>query len=347
MSIGIPPHEDRRCSQWCARRNSSLRHNAGILNPGKHLGRLLPVLAVLVCLLILQPAHAQSIAFTFDDGPDMKDRVKMTASERNAAILKQLADAKLKSVLFVAHMDADPERNALVRQWGIQGHWIGNHTVTHPDFNSQEVTLEKLQQDLLACDRTIRVLPGYTRIFRFPYLKEGDTAAKRDGFREFLKSRGYRTGRVSIDTSDWYYSARLRDHLAADAQADLQPWRTAYLNHLFDRATYYDGLSRRVLGRSIRHVMLMHHNLINALFLRDVIQLFREKGWTVVDARVAFEDPVYQIQPDVLPAGESILWSLAKQKGVPDLRWPGEDDRYEKPLIDALEVPHPHQRESH
>jgi hypothetical protein len=39
-----------------------------------------------------------------------------------------------------------------------------------------------------------------------------------------------------------------------------------------------------------------------------------------------------------LPAGESILWALAKQHGVPGLRWPGEDDIYEKPLLDALQL---------
>jgi len=52
----------------------------------------------------------------------------------------------------------------------------------------------------------------------------------------------------------------------------------------YDRALYYDGLSMRILGRSVRHVMLMHHNLINALFLPDVIRLFEDRGWRIIDA---------------------------------------------------------------
>jgi hypothetical protein len=40
--------------------------------------------------------------------------------------------------------------------------------------------------------------------------------------------------------------------------------------------------------------------------------------------------------PAVLPAGESILWSLAKQARVPHLRYPAEDDVYEKPILDKL-----------
>jgi peptidoglycan/xylan/chitin deacetylase (PgdA/CDA1 family) len=293
---------------------------------------------VLACLLIVPAAHARSIAFTFDDGPDMADGVRMTAAERNAAILRQLADAKVKSVLFVTHTDRDERRSALLRQWGSAGHMIGNHTVTHPDFNSKEMTLEKFQQDMLACDEAIRTLPGYTRIFRFPYLKEGDTVEKRDGFRAFLKSVNYRTGHVSIDMSDWYYNSRLRERLSKDPGADLNPYRDAYLEHVYDRAQYYDGLSQKVLGRSVLHVILMHHNLINALFLHDVIRMFRDKGWQVIDAKIAFADPVYHAEPDTLPAGESILWALAKQKNVPGLRWPAEDDIYEKPILDRLHL---------
>jgi hypothetical protein len=41
---------------------------------------------ILASLLLTQAAHARSIAFTFDDGPDMTDNVRMTAAERNTAI---------------------------------------------------------------------------------------------------------------------------------------------------------------------------------------------------------------------------------------------------------------------
>ena len=40
----------------------------------------------------------------------------------------------------------------------------------------------------------------------------------------------------------------------------------------------------------------------------------------------------------VLPAGESLIWVLAKQSGKYDsmLRYPAEDERYEKEKMDAL-----------
>jgi hypothetical protein len=45
---------------------------------------------------------------------------------------------------------------------------------------------------------------------------------------------------------------------------------------------------------------------------------------------------VYKSQPDILPAGESVLWALAKQHNLPGLRYPAEDDVYEKPILDRL-----------
>jgi peptidoglycan/xylan/chitin deacetylase (PgdA/CDA1 family) len=289
-----------------------------------------------ISLLFASFANGQSIALTFDDGPNMADKIGLSPRDRNAAILRQLSEAHLKSILFVTRTDADSTRNDLIRQWGIEGHQIGNHTATHPDFN--EVSLADYEQELLACDQAIRDMPGFVRRFRFPYLNEGNTLEKRDGFRAFFDSKSYKAGPVSVDASDWYYSQRLSDRLKEDPNTDKIPYRDAYLRHLYDRAQYYDGLSRTVLGRSVAHVLLLHHNLINALFLKDVMQMFKDKGWTLIDSETAFRDPVYGMRPDTLPAGESILWALAKQKGIPGLRSPGEDAVYEKPILDRLRL---------
>jgi peptidoglycan-N-acetylglucosamine deacetylase len=67
-------------------------------------------------------------------------------------------------------------------------------------------------------------------------------------------------------------------------------------------------------------------------------KMLQEKGWKLINADEAFKDPIFKITPDTLPAGESLIWALAKQTGRYDnkLRYPGEDESYEKVPMDRL-----------
>jgi hypothetical protein len=198
----------------------------------------------------------------------------------------------------------------------VAGHAIGNHTMTHPDLNSPKLTLAQYQQEVLDCDQIIRTLPGYQQWLRFTFLREGNTPEKRDGMRAFLKQQGYRNAYVSLDTSDWRLNEELVQTLASNAQADVAPIRRAYLSHLRQRAQAYRELSHTLQGRDIAQVILLHHNLINALWLDDAIAMFKDMGWRIVSPAEAYADPVYQLVPDRPAAGQSLLLSMARSLGV-------------------------------
>lgn len=169
-------------------------------------------------------------------------------------------------------------------------------------------------------------------------LKEGDTVAKRDAMRAFLAKHGYRNGYVTIDNSDWAIDQRLTARLKSDPAADVKPYRDYYLEHMWARSEYYDSLAQRVLNRPVKHTVLVHFNLLNALFLNDLLLMYKAKGWQLVNAEEAFADPVFAAKPKVLPAGESIIWSLAKENGTiaKSLRYPAEDGQIENERMNKL-----------
>ncbi len=282
---------------------------------------------------------APQVSITIDDF-SWAEAPRLTADERNRAMLSALREhSNLKAAVFVMGKRVDNEKGRqLLRAWDEAGHIIANHSYSHLYYHSSKVSFEKYAEDILHGEQIIKDFKNFTKLYRFPYLKEGESADKRDRVRDFLKQHGYRTGHVTIDASDWYVDDRLVKRLKADPQADLKPYRDFYLAHIRERAAYYESLSQKILGRSIKHTLLIHYNLLNALFLGDLLDMFKREGWKLVDAAAAFRDPVYTSAPNIVPAGESLVWALAKESGKFDnvLRYPGEDGDYEKDKMDKL-----------
>lgn len=286
------------------------------------------------------------IAFTFDD-PKTDSDAGLTWREINDRMLSTLTKQKVKAILFVCGKRVDSATGGdLVSDWDRAGHLIGDHSYSHLNFNESSdvsnadaVTLAQFESDALKNEPLIRGYRNFRRMFRYPFFKEGDTAEKRDGMRSFLQERGYRIGRATIDASDWAIDARMAKK-ANVAHADLTGYRDFLLEHIWQRAQYYDSLVSRLMLAPVRHTVLLHHNALNALFLSDLIAMFRSKGWVIVDAEYAYQDAIYDRQPKTLPAGESLIWALAKEWGrfEKELRYPGEDDVYENPRMDALKL---------
>lgn len=301
--------------------------------------------AQLALTTLLKPSElfsentSRQLSITIDD-PVVSPTPHMNPMERNDAILKALkSHGDLKAALFVCghKVDRIPGR-ALLKSWDKRGHILGNHSYSHLYYNSNDIDSDKYIADMIRGESIISHLSGFRKLYRFPYLKEGNTVEKRDAVRTFLAQNGYRTGHVTIDTSDWYVDQRLANRLEANPAFDPTPYKSFYIDHMIRQANFYDDLAVKAIGRSVKHTLLIHHNLLNALFLDDLLIAFESEGWELIDAERAFEDEVFLSKPDIIPAGESIIWALAKETGRFDhlLRYPGEDSEYEREAMDKL-----------
>ncbi|MEL7004220.1 MAG: polysaccharide deacetylase family protein [Bacteroidota bacterium] len=292
---------------------------------------------LILAFVISSASLAQpTISFTFDDGI-MSKRANYEFEEWNDMILNALDDVKIKAAFFVKTKGKSTVKGRyLLETWNNRGHLIANHTYSHPNFNREEINAEDFRIELLRADSMINSYSNYVRLFRFPYLKEGNSRTEVDSIRQIMKSYGYQNGYVTIDASDWYIDSRLRKRLSQNPEADINGFKEFYLEHLLDRANYYENLSYALTGRHINHTLLLHHNLAAALFLDDLIALFKAKGWNVISAEEAFKDSIFEQIPNY--AGESLIWALAKDSGKYEgqLRYPAEDSRYEKEQMDKL-----------
>jgi hypothetical protein len=67
---------------------------------------------------------------------------------------------------------------------------------------------------------------------------------------------------------------------------------------MLERVAFYDAKARSVVGRPIKHVLLLHMNLLNALYLDELLQRLRSNGWSFISVEEALTDPVYELKYD-------------------------------------------------
>jgi len=125
-------------------------------------------------------------------------------------LLSHLEKENVNAVFFVTGRNKlDRKGQYLLKTWNDSGHKIANHSFTHPNFNSEKNSAAIFENELLKTDTVISKFSNYTKLFRFPYLKEGKSKSKVDSIRNVIEENKYSNGYVTIDASDWYVNQRL------------------------------------------------------------------------------------------------------------------------------------------
>lgn len=278
------------------------------------------------------------IAFSVDDG-QLEDIGKFKFQTWNQMMLDNLKKNNVKAIFFPSYANKSSQKGyKLMESWNNEGHIIGNHTFNHVDFNDQSKNLAIFKQELLSNEDRVGKYSNFKKIFRFPYLNEGNSVEKLTGFRQILKEEGYKNGHVTIDNTDWYIDLRIKEKLKINPNADISGFKEYYINHVYERAVFYESLSYKLNNRHINHMLLLHHNILGALFLDDLIKHFKNKGWEIVDADVAFKDKIYNTEVKLIPSGQSLIWAMAKSSGKYNdiLRYPAEGKQYEQIAMDKM-----------
>lgn len=263
-----------------------------------------------------RPPGEKQVAITIDDVP-LPDGPFLTGEERQ----RRLIDALRRSGVEEAAFFANPRRpelqpEARLRAYAAAGHVIANHSASHP--NLRDVTAEEYLANIAEADAFLRPLPGFKPWFRFPYLSEGDTPEKRDAVRQGLIEMGYGQGYVTCDSTDWRTDQLCREAVAEGYEIDMRALRRLHVRRTLAGCNHADRLARAFLGRAPKHVLLMHENDIEAMFIDDVVNALKRDGWSICTATEAFEDPIASELPNTLDLGEGRIAAMINATGPRD-----------------------------
>ena len=235
------------------------------------------------------------MAVTFDDLPFGYVRHLTIDQQRDAVarVLATLREHGVTATMFVVGQAVTNQNRGLVDAVVQGGHAVGNHSFSHRDLGT--ISAEDYVADIQKGGEVLAPWLKGTHYFRYPFLRQGNTAEKRDTVLAWLALRGIRVAPVTIDNDDFLYNQRLIDANAAGRAIDV---RQEYLDHMLQAAAFYDAKGRSRMGRPIKHVLLLHMNYVNSLYLDDLLQRYRDEGWSFITFEEALQDEVYRLKYD-------------------------------------------------
>jgi len=267
----------------------------------------------------------KEVAVTFDDlplnGPDLGiEQLK----DMTAKLMAVIRNDKIPVTAFVneAKLQKPGEvekRTDVLRMWLDAGAELGNHTYSHPDL--QHTDLSAYEQDVMRGETVISSLLKQRglklRYFRYPFLHTGPDMTTRNAFESFLRDRGYTNAPVTIDNSDWEFNSVYVNALNRGDTELARRVEGAYLRYIPNIVSFFEGMSTDVLGRQVRHILLLHANPLNAAHLAGIFIILKQRGYRFVPLARALEDPAYSMRDDYAgPQGVSWLERWAFTKGM-------------------------------
>ncbi|HEY2847216.1 MAG TPA: polysaccharide deacetylase family protein [Pyrinomonadaceae bacterium] len=289
-----------------------------------HLRIILGVAALALASIITLYPQKKSIAITMDDLPVVSTRTDLkTRQEITRKILAHIRHAHAPVIGFVnegkLYTDGkrDEQQIDLLRMWLDAGLELGNHTYSHFNLNKG---LTEFEADLLKGEPITRELMeahGKRLLyFRHPYLFAGRTQEIKDQLGAFLTEHGYRIAPVTFDDSDYIFARAYDNALDKHDRAMMKQVGADYVPYMEQKLVYWERQSDRLFARQIPITLLIHANIINSIYLGDLIKMFKRHGYDLVNLDTALKDPAYSL-PDHYygPAGISWLHRWALERG--------------------------------
>ncbi len=283
---------------------------------------------ILLSTFISSFSFSREISLTFDDAPT-SDSVLMTGAERTQTLIAALKQAKVPDALiFVKAGSINPQTAERLKQYSDAGFHLASHSFSHQSAN--QLGVNAYAQDAYSAHLALKPFANVLNFHRFPYLHYGKDLAEINQLQNLLGELGYKDGYVTVDNFDWYISSLITKAAEEKKTINYEKARDFYVNSLYESIEFYDAIAKKSLKRSPRHVLLLHENDAAALFVGDLIQHLRSKGWKIISPQQAYKDPIAKNFPQVAFHKQGRVAAIANSKGVSEseLRHPSENEQY-------------------
>ena len=288
-------------------------------------GILLSAALLLPACATVPPTAAQpEIAITVDDLP-------VHGSYPPGAAPQQVADQMLAAfraagvsgvygLVNAVKVQDQSETERVLQDWRAAGMMLGNHGWSHRSLS--DMSLAEFEHELVKDEPVLAKNAGATdwHWFRYPFLDEGKDPVQRAAARQILAKHGYRVAAVSMSFGDWQWTAPYARCMARHDSAAVAELERMYLAAARESIAASRDASRKLFGRDIPYVLLMHVSAMSAHMMPQLIDLYRSAGFRFVSLPQAESDPAYRGFTDPRLPAPRLPQELARAKGVSLMR---------------------------
>lgn len=232
-------------------------------------------------------AQTRQIAITMDDLPFIGEAKNFHLK----MILETLKDNEIPFTGFIIANTINPDNWQMLHQFRDSGFGLGNHSFSH--INLSKVDTEGYIQEIEKADKILSRVLTEPKYFRYPYLNMG-TGAKREAILAYLHAKHYRIAPITIDSKDFLFNKELYSVPQEERPAFLEELKFRYLDYIWEETLKAEEQNRYKRNPEQAQILLIHANLLNAYVLPDIIELYRQHGFSFVsleDALKTFHSP--------------------------------------------------------
>lgn len=276
------------------------------------------------------PLDGKEIAISFDDVP-IGDKLKYSGVERTSLIIDKLKRLNVTAIFFANTFNINDEGISRIKSYSDAGHMIGNHNHYHKSI--AQLGVLKYKEGIYKADEILKQYPTFKKFYRYPYLNEGETEFEQTYIRKTLKDFGYKNGYVTVDNFEWYIESMFQYALRENKFIDYDKLRSAYIDIIYECIEFYDDIAMKVLGKSPKHILLLHENDLAAMYIDSLTLHLKKKGWKIISPIEAYDDPISHKDVDESFTNQGRIASIASKEGIDETKlrhWSENEDNLQR-----------------
>lgn len=253
------------------------------------------------------------VLISVDDLPIASGSLHSEPAERERitrALLDALARHQIKAAGMVTWKNMATDGDKLLDLWLQAGHELGNHTYAHLDYSTTDTVpyLADLERGRAALSAFLERHDRKLRLFRFPFLREGETLEKLRAARSWLEQTDQRNLPVTIDTQDWSFERPWVEARKAGDSARMTRLAEDFQHALRLEVLTQTALGDEWIGRASPQILLLHANEVGTAQWDALFTWMEGRGFRFASPDEVLADPVFSLPHEFVGGYGGGLW---------------------------------------